>query len=116
MERIAAGLRHKYGHALVEVGYMAHLPPLVPEAFARCVAAGATRILVLPYFLHVGLHMHRDIPELLRAEAEKYPQVQVVLGPNLGFDESLVDLVERRIKAANSGDGKDVRACISTQA
>jgi hypothetical protein len=38
---------------------------------------------------------------------ERFPHVRLVLGKNLGFDDMLVDLVERRI--AESGDCLDVR-------
>ena len=98
MERIAAGLRERHGHALVAVCNMAQAEPLFPETLAQCVAQGATRVLVIPYFLHVGIHLRQDIPELLASEARKYPQAQVILGKHLGFDDILVDLVEKRVR------------------
>jgi sirohydrochlorin ferrochelatase len=107
MEKVAAGLRRKYGYEVVEVCYMSRIGPHFPEVLDKCVVQGATDITVIPYFLHDGLHLVLDIPEMMQELAVKYPQVRLVLGRNLGFDETLVDLVEQRI--AESKDFSDVR-------
>ncbi len=107
MEKVAEGLKRKYGYSIVEVCYMSRLGPHFPEIFEKCVQNGATSVMVIPYFLHDGLHLVLDIPEMMQEKAELYPHVKVVLGKNLGFDEVLVDLVERRI--ADSADCCDVR-------
>jgi len=107
MERVAEGLKSKYGYQMVEVCYMSRLGPHFPEIFEKCVQNGATSITVIPYFLHNGLHLVLDIPEMMQEQASRYPNVELVLGKNLGFDEVLVDLVERRI--ADSSDFGDVR-------
>jgi len=97
MERVAAGLKTRYHHAMVEVCHMSQLGPHFPETFDKCVRQGATEVLVLPYFLHLGQHLRADIPRILRAKAEEFPRVRLVLGKNLGFDPVLVDLMEKRI-------------------
>lgn len=107
MERVASGLKEKYGYNVVEICYMSRLGPHFPEVFEKCLHQGATEVIVIPYFLHEGLHLVLDIPEMMQRLAEKHPGVRLVLGKNLGFDEVLVDLVERRI--ADSGDSCDVR-------
>lgn len=107
MELVAEGLKRKYGYQIVEVCYMSRLPPHFPETLEKCVDQGATDVMVIPYFLHDGLHLVLDIPEMMQDLAEKYPGVKIVLGKNLGFDDLLVDLVERRI--SDSADLCDVR-------
>ncbi len=97
MEKVAAGMRERNGAGIVETCYMSRLGPHFPEVFDRCVARGATTVIVIPYFLHCGLHMLQDIPELLRRKAAEYPQVKLILGRNLGFDDCLVDLVLKRL-------------------
>lgn len=39
--------------------------PRLDDAVARLVAAGADRVLVLPYFLTLGIHLQRDLPVLV---------------------------------------------------
>ncbi len=97
MEKVASGLKEKFGYRIVEICYMSRLGPHFPEIFEMCVAQGATDIMVIPYFLHDGLHLVLDIPEMMQEMAALYPHVKLVLGQNLGFDEVLVDLVEQRI-------------------
>lgn len=107
MHKVARGLQDKYGHDVVEVCYMSRLGPHFPETFEKCVRQGVTRVMVIPYFLHDGLHLVLDIPEMMQEMAEKFPNVEVILGKNLGYDKVLVDLVERRI--TDSQDCCDVR-------
>jgi sirohydrochlorin ferrochelatase len=107
MERVAEGLKEKYGYRIVEICYMSRLGPHFPQIFEKCVAQGAIDITVIPYFLHDGLHLVLDIPEMMQEMANLHPHVKLVLGQNLGFDPALVDLVERRI--ADSSNLCDVR-------
>ncbi len=98
MERVAARLREKYGYQLVDVCFMSRLGPHFPEVFQKCVNLVATKVLVIPYFLHSGLHLVRDFPEMLQVEAQKFPGVTLQMGRGFGFDEMLVDLVQTRIE------------------
>lgn len=100
MVRVAERLREKHGHALVEICFMSRLGPHFPETLEKCVAWGATSVLVIPYFLHMGLHIVLDIPEMLQEEASKFPHVKLRFGSGFGFDELLVDLIEKRVKEA----------------
>ncbi len=97
MERVAAILKQRHGFPLVEYCFMSRLPPHFPETLAALVGRGATRVLVIPYFLHTGLHIRLDIPEMMKEEAAKYPGLRLQLGGNLGYDDILVELVRKRI-------------------
>jgi sirohydrochlorin ferrochelatase len=97
MERIAEGLRKRCG-GIVEVCRMGGRGTLFAEAFERCVGRGAKEIIVLPYFLHFGIHLREDIPEILRKSAEKHPGVRLVMGRHLGYDDAMVELVAKRIE------------------
>jgi sirohydrochlorin ferrochelatase len=107
MEKVALGLKRKYGYAIVEVCYLSRLGPHFPEIFEKCVQQGAHCVVIIPYFLHEGLHIVLDIPSMIQKTAARFPGVRVVLGKNLGFDDVLVDLVEKRI--ADSRQSCDVR-------
>ena len=107
MEEVAQRLKDKYGYPRVEICFISRLGPHFPEIFEKCVNQGAKKVLAIPYFLHEGLHLLLDIPEMMQQEAKKFPHVKLMLGRSLGFDEGLVDLVERRIE--ESKDLCDVR-------
>lgn len=107
MERVAVRLREKYGYPVVEVCFMSRLGPHFPEVFEKCVNLGIQNVLVIPYFLNLGLHLVLDLPEMLQEQARRFPSVTLRMGRGFGFDETLVDLVQRRIEESRSS--KDVR-------
>jgi precorrin-8X/cobalt-precorrin-8 methylmutase len=102
MEKLAARMLEKLGCGIIETCSMSLRGPYFPEVFDRCVARGATRIIVLPYFLHAGVHMREDIPEMMQTKAAEFPEVKLILGKNLGYDETLVDLVIRRVEESRN--------------
>ncbi len=109
MLQVTSLLKEKYGYPIVEVCNMSRLGPYLGDALETCIEAGATDIMVIPYFLHEGLHMRLDIPRMMQEYALQYPHIRFVFGKNLGFDESLVDLVQRRIvESEHLGDVRDL--------
>jgi sirohydrochlorin ferrochelatase len=64
--RMAASGEHIVEAAFLELG-----EPDLAGAAALLVARGASRIVVIPYFLTLGTHLQRDLPRLVRSAAEK---------------------------------------------
>ncbi len=97
MHVVARGVKERHGYAIVETCNMSRLGPHFDETFEKCVEQGATEVILIPYFLHEGLHIQVDIPTMMQHAAGRHPDVRLVLGKCLGFDDALVDLVDRRI-------------------
>jgi sirohydrochlorin ferrochelatase len=55
-------------------------------------------ILLMPYFLHRGAHIKRDIIININTALEKYRFQNVFMTKHLGVDEKLVDLIVERVK------------------
>jgi len=109
MEQVAGRLQAKYGYPWVEICFMSRLGPHFPEVLEKCINSGAEKVVVIPYFLHMGLHIVLDIPEMLQEQADKFPHVQMTFGRGFGYDELLVDIIEKRIQEANAlGDVRDL--------
>jgi sirohydrochlorin ferrochelatase len=109
MAQVAKGLRENYGYPMVEICFMSRLGPHFPEVLEKCVNQGALNVVVIPYFLHMGLHILLDIPEMLQEEALKYPHVKLTFGRGFGFDDLMVDIIHRRIQEASElGDVRDL--------
>ena len=60
---------------------------------ARCVAQGAKRIVVLPYFLAGGNHVNKDIPAVIAQCRTEFAQVSIEVAAYLGASESMAQLV-----------------------
>lgn len=107
MEQVARSIREKHKDFMIETCSMSMLGPRFGEIFEQCVARGAEKVIVIPYFLHFGAHMQEDIPEILLEKASMFPNVNLIMGKHLGFDEKLADLVVKRI--AESENLEDIR-------
>jgi sirohydrochlorin ferrochelatase len=61
---VAARAAADAGWQLYETAFL-EFPPLLDEAVPKLVAAGAEEILVVPYFLTLGIHLQRDLPKIV---------------------------------------------------
>jgi len=98
MFAIASRIREAGEVPIVECGFLQLNPPTIEEALDRCVGQGARRVHMIPYFLHVGVHIREDIPEVVAACREKYPDVEILLGDPLGEDLLLARVVLNRFR------------------
>ena len=76
--------------------------PDLPAAVAEAVAAGARRIVVIPYFLTMGVHVRRDLPRLIAEQQARFPDLDIRAAPSLegypGMAQALLDRVEEALK------------------
>ena len=87
----------------VEVGYLNYSEPLFGDTVARCAAAGATRFIVAPYFLVPGYFVKVDLPRAVEAVQRDHPDLEFIICPPLGYDESLADaLIESAAMARDA--------------
>lgn len=108
MEQAVNLLKEKYKLKMVTGCHMSRIGPHFPETLKQCVSQGAKEIIVIPYFLNMGLHIRLDIPEMMQEEAKKYPGIRLVYGKQLGFDDVFADILNKRIE--QSVELPDVRA------
>ncbi|MFZ5632394.1 MAG: sirohydrochlorin chelatase [Bacillota bacterium] len=71
--------------------------PDLQTAVAQTVSAGMDRVIVAPLFLYMGMHMKKDIPEILDEERKKYPHVRFDMTGNIGADRKLAEILLERI-------------------
>ncbi len=100
MLRLAGDLRARGLAATVEPAFLNYSRPTLTEAVAICANAGATTIIVQPYFLVAGVYVQNDLPAQVSAVAVAHPALRFVLAPVLGDHPALVDLARRRVQAA----------------
>jgi precorrin-8X/cobalt-precorrin-8 methylmutase len=83
----------------VKVAYLQFAQPDIETALDACVAEGARRIIVHPFFLYAGMHVTKDIPEKIAEARRKYPQVEIAYTEPLGLHGDLTGIVLERINA-----------------
>lgn len=99
------------GHGIVEPAHMELAEPSIEAAVDRCVAQGATRIIVVPFFLLPGRHWRRDIPELTRAACERHGSLPFLVTAPLGDAQGVVDVLLGRMSTCLQAAATDGEAC-----
>jgi sirohydrochlorin ferrochelatase len=96
----AARLRERGEYDMVEVGYLNYSEPSFADTARKVVEAGATRIIIAPYFLVPGYFVTKSLPETLAPVQAEHPNVEFIVAEALGYDTSLADaLLESAINA-----------------
>lgn len=84
----------------VRASYLQFAEPELMDVVAECVEAGADSIIIHPFFLSSGMHVTKDIPEMIGEASRKYPSVRFVYTEPLGLHERLIDIILDRISEA----------------
>lgn len=100
LEFVASSLRARGRYPVVQVSYLELAEPDIEAGGALCVAAGATDVILLPYFLSPGVHVVEDLTEARQKLSTQFPEVRFALAEPLGRHPQLVDVVEQRARAA----------------
>jgi sirohydrochlorin ferrochelatase len=87
------------GFERVETAFLEAQPGLA-EAVARLADSGATRILVVPYFLTLGIHLQRDLPAMVDQLVQKHSNMEIRVTPPLDGHPALVGVLVERTKSA----------------
>ncbi|MDI3539048.1 MAG: sirohydrochlorin cobalto/nickelchelatase [Methanolobus sp.] len=104
VSEIADMIAKKHPEYVVKSGFMEMSTPSVEEALLSFTGTGVTKIAAVPVFLASGVHITKDIPEILKLDPETKQgkvkldgkEVTIVYGKPLGSDELIADLIFKR--------------------
>jgi sirohydrochlorin ferrochelatase len=100
LAHVLAAMRGRGTFAIVEAAFLELAEPDIDAGAAHCVAQGAERVVLLPYFLSAGVHVRRDLAAARQRLASLHPQVQFRLAEPLGQHPLLVEVVAERARQA----------------
>ncbi len=91
--RIAAevGKLGKFG--VVTTAFLQHAKPDLIEAVHTCIHQGAGKIIVVPFFLQLGMHVTSDIPVLMDRIKKQHPDLSIVATGAVGTHPLMADIV-----------------------
>jgi sirohydrochlorin ferrochelatase len=105
LHELAARLAAGRLRPIVEACFLELADPDIPAGGAACVARGAGKVLMIPYFLSAGVHLLRDLTAARDELSAAHPGVEFVLGPPLGPHRLLDELVAARVEELGRGVG-----------
>ena len=94
---VAAMVQEMTGFEIVEVSFREMHDPNIQQGIEACVARGAGRILLMPYFLFMGAHVQHDLPEEIAEAKKRYPGLIMEMGGHLGVHRKLAEIEAERI-------------------
>ncbi|CAB5282914.1 sirohydrochlorin chelatase [Burkholderia multivorans] len=94
-ERLAARLRAAGSAAQVSLAFLELMTPSLDVAVAAQIAAGCTRVTVVPVFFGQGGHVRRDLPQLIDACRAAHPGVEIRCATAVGEDDGVLDAIAR---------------------
>ncbi len=95
-------------YPIVEGCFLELAEPDLPTGSDRCVARGARRVLLIPYFLSAGVHLERDLTAARDELSRRHPQVEFDLAAPLGPHPLLDQLVAIRIREVDEPRARPV--------
>lgn len=93
-------------YSYVRAAFLELAQPDLSTAIAQAVQAGLGRVIVIPYFLTMGVHLRRDLPSLVAPEKQKYPGVEIHVGPSLEGHPLMPSIVLGRVQEVVEGTQK----------
>ncbi|PWU02808.1 MAG: cobalamin biosynthesis protein CbiX [Terriglobia bacterium] len=89
---------------LAELGSFRHVEPAFLElgtpdlagAVERLVRLGVDYVLVIPYFLTLGLHLERDLPAIISGLRSAHPGARIEMTPPLEGHPALIQVLLER--------------------
>ena len=103
--RAVAAQMASAGSHLVEPAFLECGQPDLAGAVDRLAGRGASRVIVIPYFLTLGTHMQRDLPELVRSALQRHPKLEIDVTPPLDGHPGLLQALLDRAKQSRDRQG-----------
>jgi len=99
VRRLADSIRHQ-GFDLVEAAFLEQGRPDLAGALEAAVARGAKRVVIVPYFLTLGIHLQRDLPNIVSGLARIHKGVEIRVAQPLDGHPALVEILKQRAHEA----------------
>jgi len=98
LDYLAEQLRQRGEYDILVPSYLELAEPNIETGGVRCVELGASRVVMLPYFLSAGIHVREDLTEVRDTLATRFPHVEFRIAEPLGRHPLLTEVVELRAR------------------
>ena len=96
---LVGSLRNLRDDLRIEAAFLDHCPPSPYQVFDKLVAEGVEEIVLLPLLLSTAYHARVDVPAVVDGARGRYPDLRIIASEALGYDDSLLDVLDRRMRA-----------------
>lgn len=94
VQRIIAEVRRRGGYEIVEEAFLQHAAPALHEAIEKCVRQQQVgHVVIVPFFLQMGMHVTAEIPSLIEEAEKRYPHLKISVADAVGAHPLMVEVV-----------------------
>lgn len=113
IKQLSACVARQAGSRFAEVrcAFLELAEPSIPEGIDSCIAAGATEVVVMPYFLSAGRHVVEDVPTIVQRKQAEYPDVKICFSTYLGASSVMPQLILETVGTGQCLCGKLQQDC-----
>ena len=101
---MAAELQRCNAYEAVETAFLEGGQPNLRVAIDRLAGQGIGHVIVIPYFLTLGMHLQRDLPRLVEEIRGVYPEIEIQVTPPLDGHPALIEVLRGRAREATEGN------------
>ncbi len=98
VRKVARKAADRGGWQVYETAFLGGGEPDLRRAVDALAACGASRIIVIPYFLTPGTHLERDLPALVAQSRLAHPELKIDVTAPLDGHPGMVEAVLDRAK------------------
>ena len=95
---VAAEMARRGEYEAVEAAFLEGGKPDLAGAIEMLAGCGLTRVVVVPYFLTLGLHLQRDLPHLVDQIRAAHPKIEIEVTAPLDGHPAMVDALLARAR------------------
>lgn len=96
-KQIVNEVRKKSSFSFVEGAHMELAVPGIRESVSLLADKQVKEITIAPYFLYEGMHLKKDIPEIISLLTEEYPGIDFRIAKPIGFEPLMADIILKRV-------------------
>lgn len=100
VRKVARDMAKAGGFDLVDTAFLEAAQPDLSSSVEHVVKQGANHVVVVPYFLTLGIHLRRDLPRLVGELADRIPGVSIQVTEPLDGHPALSQILLERAQRA----------------
>ena len=98
VHELAATIAAAGPHSYVRAAFLDGGKPDLLGGVKDAAEAGVERLVIIPYFLTVGLHLRRDLPKLIAAAQVENPRLAIEVGQSLERHPLMPSIILSRVQ------------------
>ena len=81
----------------IVLAFLELMQPSLPACAASLYGEGVRRLRVVPVFLGMGGHLKEDLPKLVAAVRQTFPDLEIIVEPPIGEQPEVIAAISRAI-------------------